>query len=152
MAELTATVAHRDAAYHQLTAEVWWRRAQTTIARRGREDAESLARNAKELMDAARLAQVDLQTRLTSAEKRAAAAEAVAANHEEVLAAAKVAFNSQKKDMASQIFHLEEAHERQGLTLVQFPALPEPFLSLKPPNVSHKKCLRRAGKWTGVSP
>jgi len=45
--ELTATVAHRDAAYHQLTAEVWWRRAQNTIASRGREDAESLARNAK---------------------------------------------------------------------------------------------------------
>jgi len=78
-------------------------------------------------MDAARLAQVDLQTRLTSAEKRAAAAEGVAANHEEVLAAAQADFNSQKKDMTSQIFHLEEAHERQGLTPVQISPSPVPF-------------------------
>jgi len=27
-----------------------------------------------------------------------------------------------------------------GRTLLHFPAQPEPFLSLKPPNVSHQKC------------
>jgi hypothetical protein len=28
----------------------------------------------------------------------------------------------------------------QALTLVHFPAQPEPFLSLKPPSVTHEKC------------
>jgi len=28
----------------------------------------------------------------------------------------------------------------------------EPFLSLKPPNVSHKKCSRQAGKWRSARP
>ena len=35
-----------------------------------------------------------------------------------------------------------DKREHQGLTLVHLSAQPEPFLSLIPPNVSHKKCLR----------
>jgi len=42
---------------------------------------------------------------------------------------------------------------RQGLTLVDFSAQPDTFFvteTLKAPGVSHKRCLRRAEKWTSV--
>jgi hypothetical protein len=40
--------------------------------------------------------------------------------------------------------------QRQGLTLVHFSAQSDPLLSLKPPNVSLKKCSRQAEEWTSV--
>jgi len=40
----------------------------------------------------------------------------------------------------------------QELPLVHFSAQSEPFLSLKPPSVSLKKCSRQAEKGTSISP
>jgi len=45
-----------------------------------------------------------------------------------------------------------ETRSDQGLPLLHISAQPEPFLSLKPPNVSQSKRLRRAKKGTSVSP
>jgi len=42
--------------------------------------------------------------------------------------------------------------DRKGLPLVHFSGQPEPFLSLKSPNASHKKCLCPTEKWTSLSP
>ena len=39
-----------------------------------------------------------------------------------------------------------------GLTLVHMSAQPEHFLSPESPNAPHIMCLRRAEKWTSVSP
>jgi len=57
-------------------------------------------------------------------------------------------------DVASDICQtLSTGGWRQGLTLVDFPAQPEPFLSQQPfqqPTRNPQKCSRQAQKWTSV--
>jgi hypothetical protein len=108
---LTATVAHRDAAVLAFTAEAWRLRAMSLRDRRFRADAEAVAKNANELMAAAEAARAESQAKMDIAEKESAESKALAVHAAVELAAAKDAFQWERKTLTRQLLDLEHARE-----------------------------------------
>lgn len=108
---LEAIVKHRDAAVLAFTAEAWRLRAVTANHKRAREDAESRAKNADELMRASENARAKAQAASEAAIADATKARASEKKTAEEAAAAAATHASEKKSYMTQLMDLEQARE-----------------------------------------